>query len=128
MKTLLTLTALAVALLISSCANNVGGVVVDGDCILYKTVKDGQSYYAGACLDGEGKVDRLKFRWENGAGIKLRATVSVKNEVYSVDYWVPNIDDPKEGIWVGWSSKSGVVLGLPPQEVSDAIKDGKQES
>jgi hypothetical protein len=124
MKTLLILAALASALLFSSCANQGGALIVDGDCLLYKTVKEDREYHAGTCFDEEGKVSHLKFQWNNGDATRLRSTVSLKSKVYTVEYWVPDVNDPREGVWIGWSSKSGVLLGLAPKEVTDAISNG----
>lgn len=94
---------------------------MDGDCLLYRTVKEDRVYYGGTCFDEEGGVSHLKFQWNNGNEIKLRSTVGLKNKFYTIEYWVPDVDNPKEGIWIGWSSKSGVLLGLAPNEVTDAI-------
>lgn len=124
MKTLLILTVLIGTFLFSSCVNQRGAIIVDDNCLLYKMVGEDRVYHAGACLDDDGKVDHLKFRWENVNGTKLRATISVKTKgVYTVEYWMSDADNPKQGIWVGWSSKSGIMLGLAPPEVAEAVNN-----
>lgn len=122
MKTLLILPVLIIALLFSSCANQGGVVIVDDNCLLYKTVKENRVYYAGTCFGPEGKLDSLKFMWENFDGTKLRAIVNTKTKAYKLEYFVPDISNKNRGIWIAWSSKSGIMIGAPPLEVVEAIE------
>lgn len=104
-------------LLLPSC-----GISFTSDgCILGKYQKGSSSYYAGPCVgadldgDGEAEVDRYRVKWRNADGDQIRATYTTASKSVLVEYLLEN------GLWIGWSSKSGVSLGPVPPEVEEAL-------
>lgn len=106
-------------LLLSSCGMQ---VTADG-CLLGKVTRGSNTYYAGPCVgpdkdqDGDADVDRFRVKWQSADGTLLRAT-----------YWVGAVRATlveyqlEDGLWVGWSAKSGVVIGPLPEEVEKALE------
>lgn len=109
---------LAGVFLLPSC----GITFTEDGCILGKYEKDGNAYYAGPCVgadtdgDGEADIDRYRVQWGNGSGDLLRATYTKAGGEVVIEYLA------NSGIWVGWSSKSGVTLGPVPPEVEKALE------
>jgi hypothetical protein len=93
------------------------GVTADG-CILQSYDKDGQKFKAGVCVDDQGKINRGRVQWENDTGDLIRLTTYKGTGSSLLEYRVA------EGVWIRWSSKSGVMLGVVPDTVRPAIDDG----
>jgi len=97
-------------------------------CVLGVYERDGTKYLAGPCFgedmdgDGDNDINRYRVRWETEDGLAARATywVGPGARPVVVEYLV------SPGLWVGWSSKSGVVIGPLPPLVQSAI-DGDPE-
>lgn len=107
------------SLLFVSCA----GVRITPDgCVLGTYTKGGQTYLAGPCIgetldeDGRNQIDRFQVVWENQDGQTLRAVywVASKKRV-QIEYRL------ESGVWLKWSSKSGVLIGPVPIEVEKAL-------
>lgn len=116
---LLHLVALTVfAATVTSC----GIAVTEDGCVLGKYTRGGSTYYAGPCVgpdkdgDGEADIDRFRVQWANDSGDRLRATYTTAAGAVLLEYLADS------GIWVGWSSKSGVVLGPVPPQVEKAMQ------
>lgn len=113
------LTVTILVILLASC----GGINLSSDgCILAAYQHNGSTYYAGPCLgtdldgDGNADIDRFRVEWVNDTGDKLRATYSRAGGEVLIEYRTP------AGVWVGWSSKSGVSLGAVPPEVDEVLQ------
>lgn len=119
MKTIFLLLAI---FLLPSC----GLRITEDGCILGSYKKGSSTYYAGPCLgpdkdgDGDSDIDRFRVQWANDDGQQLRATYWLKNKPLVMEYQL------QDGLWVGWSSKSGVTIYPIPPEVEKAM-EGKPE-
>lgn len=110
---LLMMCAGLVSVLFSSCALR----VTDDGCVLGSHTRDGRTYEAGPCVDEHGNVNRVRIAWKNDAGQELRATVFRDLRQTLVEYHAGG------GLWLQWTSKSGVILGPLPPEVEVALED-----
>jgi hypothetical protein len=109
---------LAAVMFLPSC----GITITEDGCILGKYQRDGHAYYAGPCVgpdldgDGESDIDRFRVQWTNTSGDRLRATYSTAGGRTVIEYRDEN------GVWIKWSSKSGVSIGPVPVEVQRALE------
>ena len=115
---LLTAAALSMAgLVLPSCVPL--SLTSDG-CVLGSYSKDGKTWKAGPCVGPDGKVDRIKVQWSNEAGQELRATIYYDKRKTLVEYHAGG------GLWLQWTSKSGVVIGpVPPQVETSLTQTGE---
>lgn len=90
--------------LLSSCGLSVSP---DG-CLTGTYTKNGQTYKVGPCFGEDGKPNRWRAQWANAEGVSIRSTYHTKNKRVIVEYLTDG------GGWVGWDSKSGVLLDGNP--------------
>jgi hypothetical protein len=104
-------------LCLTSCALS----VTEDGCLLGSYKHGTGTYQAGPCVGPAGEVNRYRVQWTNDESNVLRATYWVKsNKRMLVEYQV------SPGVWVQWSSKSGVMLGSVPPEVQAALEGTPQ--
>jgi hypothetical protein len=100
--------------------------LTDDGCLLGAITRGNSTYYIGPCVgpdadgDGNADVDRVKAEWANNSGQNLRATYWLSKKPVLVEYQF------QPGVWLQWSSKSGVVIYPLPPEIEKAL-DGKPE-
>lgn len=90
------------------------GITPEG-CAMFTYGHGSKTYSAGPCIGPDGKIDRYRSEWRNTDGVALRAERVTKTKVTTV--WYQSTD----GTWLKWSSKSGVMLGPVPNEVTPAL-------
>lgn len=106
--------ALLFCLLCSGCGSL---AITEDGCILGSYQRDGMTYQAGACVDADGKVDRVRVQWRNGEGQEIRATIYRKSNGTLIEYRLAG------SMWIRWTAKSGVQLGPLPTEVETALEN-----
>ena len=119
--------SIALALISISLIPSCGTVTMNpAGCLESTVTRDGMTYRVETCpavdADGEASIERISIYWTNDAGDALRGTLYAGTREYRLEYLVP----PHS--WVGWSSKSGVLLGPVPPEIRTEIEDASAPS
>ena len=83
-------------------------------CYLFQQEKDGKIYSFGPCSNAQGEIYAYRAEWTNEDGIKIRSTYIIESKITSIEYLAEG------GFWVGWSSKSGIILDAVPMPVNDS--------
>lgn len=98
---------------LTSCGTIPITVTPDG-CVTTPYTHEGQAYTVGACFDAEGKPERYVTTWRNPEGVLIRATLYAGTKRYAVHY------ASKDGTWLEWDSKAGLLLGNVPPNLENA--------
>jgi hypothetical protein len=102
-----------------SCA---GLQVTPDGCVLGTYTANNQTYLAGPCIgseldeNGRNQIDRFQVIWQNHDGQTLRAVYWLESKRKTqIEYRLAN------GLWLSWDSKSGILIGPVPPEVTAAL-------
>ncbi len=97
------------ALTLTSCATGPNLIVTpEGFIMTSYQAANGQTYTSGVGFGEDGKVNRIVTQWTTPEGVTVMATRYTKSKNTVLKY------QNAQGVWVRWTSSSGVAIGAVP--------------
>ena len=94
-------------------------ITLDGPCAMVSYTRGDHVWKAGPCMGLDGQIERVRFAWNNPAGLPLRSEVYLDGRPTVMEMFV-------EGKWVPWTAdvETGPLpegMEVPPAPVATVV-------